>query len=104
MPRLIELVESPFGEHAVCTSLSGREEISKPYEFFLSILSPELNLGPMQVVGQEICVRIDRGDQPPRFVHGFVNHLLQVTWWPARRFNRGLTGPIACVSCHGYGS
>ncbi len=44
MPRLIELVDSPFGEHAVCTSLSGREEISKPYEFFLSILSPELNL------------------------------------------------------------
>ncbi len=75
MPRLIELVDSPFGEHAVCTSLSGREEISKPYEFFLSILSPELNLGPMQVVGQEICVRIDRGDQPPRFVHGFVNQL-----------------------------
>ncbi len=104
MPRLIELVKSPFGEHAVCTSLSGREEISKPYEFFLSILSPELNLGPMQVVGLEICVRIDRGDQPPRFVHGFVNQLAAGDLVASAKIQSGLTGPIACVSCHGYGS
>ncbi len=74
--RLLELEPTDlFGEKAILTSLSGREELSKPYEFMLNISSPKDNIRPEDVIGQPLAVRIDRGPNPPRFVHGYISHL-----------------------------
>src|SRR5690606_34612917 len=32
-------------------------------------------LKPQDVIGQPLAVKIDRGDEPPRFVHGYISHL-----------------------------
>lgn len=74
--RLLELIPSGlFGDKAIITSLSGREEISQPYEFSLTIASPQDKLKPEQVIGQPLAVKIDRGDEDPRFVHGYISHM-----------------------------
>lgn len=74
--RLLELIPSGlFGDKAIVTSLSGREEISQPYEFSLAIASPQDKLKPEQVIGQPLAVKIDRGDEDPRFVHGYISHM-----------------------------
>ncbi len=85
--RLLELVSTGlFGEEAIITSLNGREEISKPFEFHLSISSPKENLKPEQVIGQPLAVRIDRGDAEPRFIHGYVN-----SFWAGRYVSQDST-------------
>ena len=72
--RLLELVPTGlFGEAAIPTALDGREELSKPFEFTLTIVSPMLNLKPEQIIGQPLAVRIDRGEEEPRFIHGYIN-------------------------------
>lgn len=74
--RLLELIPNGlFGEKAILTSLSGREEISQPYEFSLTIASPKDKLKPEEIIGQPLAVKIDRGDEEPRFVHGYISHM-----------------------------
>ncbi|QDV25617.1 type VI secretion system Vgr family protein [Aureliella helgolandensis] len=74
--RLLELSPTDlFGEKAILTDLSGREEISQPYEFFLTIASPKDGLKPEEVVGRPLGVRIDREEKEPRFIHGYISHL-----------------------------
>ncbi|MCC7335897.1 MAG: type VI secretion system tip protein VgrG [Pirellulaceae bacterium] len=74
--RLLELIPSGlFGDKAIVTSLSGREEISQPYEFSLTIASPKDKLKPEEIIGQPLAVKIDRGDEEPRFVHGYISHM-----------------------------
>ena len=98
--RLLEIEPNElFGEPAILTSLSGREEISRPFEFSLSIASPKENIRPEDVIGQKLAVRIDRdeaefagktGTSPPdlaaedqRPAHALakcrVKHILAVT-------------------------
>jgi type VI secretion system secreted protein VgrG len=76
MPRLLELSPSNlFGEEAVLTRFEGREEMSRPFEFFLTIDSPKETIAPQDVIGKPIGVRLDRGDGPPRYFHGYISHL-----------------------------
>ena len=74
--RLLELEPTGlFGDQAILTSLSGREEISKPFEFSLSIASPKEDIKPQDVIGKPIAVRMDRGEEEPRYIHGYISHL-----------------------------
>jgi type VI secretion system secreted protein VgrG len=75
--RLIELEnQSLFGIDAVAVSVTGREEISRPFEYYVTIDSPNENIRPEDVIGKPLGVRIDRGDEKPRYIHGYINHLL----------------------------
>ena len=75
--RLLELqVKGPFGSEAVVLSISGREQISRPFEFHVELVSTELTLKPADVIGVPICVRLDRGEvDVPRYFHGYVSHM-----------------------------
>lgn len=76
MTRFLELTPtSLFGDEAVLARLDGREEISRPYEFMLTIDSPKESIAPADVIGKPLGVKIDRKDGPPRFVHGYISHL-----------------------------
>ena len=76
MSRLLELEPNGlFGPEAILTSLSGREEVSRPFEFSLTIASPKENIKPEEVIGQTLAVRIDRPGAEPRYVHGYISHL-----------------------------
>lgn len=74
--RLLELKPTNlFGDEATAIELSGREELSRLFEFTLVIASPKKEVKPEEVIGQPLGVRIDRGDgKTPRWVHGYVSH------------------------------
>ena len=74
--RLLEIEPNGlFGEQAILTSLSGREEMSRPFEFSLTIASPKEDIKPEDVIGQKLAVRIDRDAEEPRYIHGYISHL-----------------------------
>ncbi len=67
-----------FGDKAKLVSLTGREEISRPFEFNLSIASPNDNLRPGDIIGKALAVRMDYYDDEnppePRYIHGYISH------------------------------
>ena len=74
--RLLELKEKgPFTDDDVIISFSGREQISRPFEFHVEIMAKETKLTPDKIIGVPISVRLDRGDQEPRFFHGYVSQI-----------------------------
>ena len=80
--RLLELEPtSLFGADAILTHLSGREELSRPFDFMLTIASPNEKIKPEQIIGQPLAVRIDRDDQEPRYIHGYVS-----SFWAGNTF------------------
>jgi type VI secretion system secreted protein VgrG len=73
--RLLELKQtSLFGSDATITELVGREELSRLFEFQVTIASPKDKIKPEDVIGQAMAVRIDSTQKPPRWVHGYVSH------------------------------
>ncbi len=80
--RLLELEPtSLFGDEAILTHLSGREELSRPFDFMLTIASPNEKIKPDQIIGQPLAVRINRDDQEPRYIHGYVS-----SFWAGNTF------------------
>ncbi|MDZ4848554.1 MAG: type VI secretion system tip protein TssI/VgrG [Pirellulaceae bacterium] len=72
--RLLELEPtSLFGDESILTFLSGREELSRPFDFMLTIASTNDKLKPEQVIGQPLAVRINRGENEPRYIHGYIS-------------------------------
>lgn len=72
--RLLELKPTTlFGDEATVTELIGREEISRLFEFQITIASPKEKISPEEVIGQALAVRID-SNKAPRWVHGYVSH------------------------------
>lgn len=49
--------------------------MSRPFEFSLTIASPKENIKPEDVIGQKLAVRIDRDEEEPRYIHGYISHL-----------------------------
>lgn len=72
--RLLELEPTNlFGDEAILTFLSGREEISRPFDFMLTVASPDDKVKPEKVIGQPLAVRINRDEEEPRYIHGYVS-------------------------------
>lgn len=73
--RLLELEpRGLFGDDAILTTLDGREEISKPFDFLLTIASPKMTIKPEDVIGKPLAVRINRDEAEPRYIHGYVSN------------------------------
>jgi type VI secretion system secreted protein VgrG len=72
--RLLELEPTGlFGDEAILTSLQGREELSRPFDFELTIASPKNVIKPEDVIGQPLAVRINRDEEEPRYIHGYIS-------------------------------
>jgi len=80
--RLLELEPtSLFGSDAVLTHLTGSEELSRSFDFMLTIASPNEKIKPEQIIGMPLAVRIDRDDEEPRYIHGYVS-----SFWAGNTF------------------
>jgi type VI secretion system secreted protein VgrG len=67
-------VSSPLGEDALLlTAFTGREEISRLFQFQLDLLSNNDAVAPADVVGQPVTWAVHDVDSGPRFFHGHVN-------------------------------
>lgn len=72
--RLLELKPtSLFGDEAAVVELIGREEISRLFEFQVTIASPKEKIAAEDVIGQPLAVRID-SNKTPRWIHGYISH------------------------------
>ncbi len=75
--RMIEIESKDiFGPSAIATTLSAREEISRLYEYVITIASEKISLGPADIIGKPFCVSLSRqNDEQHRFFHGYINQV-----------------------------
>lgn len=66
----------PFSVSDVITSFSGREQLSRPFEFHLEVQSGNLLIKPEDAIGIAICIQLDGGEgKSPRYFHGYISHI-----------------------------
>ena len=60
-------------DELVLTAFSGREEVSRPFQFQLEMFSENLDIDPKKIVGQKVTFSVMRSDQSFRHFHGYVS-------------------------------
>jgi type VI secretion system secreted protein VgrG len=67
-------VSSPLGEDVLLlSSFTGREEISRLFQFQLELLSEKDTIAPADIVGRPLTWAVDHVDAEPRYFHGYVS-------------------------------
>lgn len=60
-------------------SISGTEEISRPFEFQLDLLSSDANVNFDDIIGKNVTVTVNSADgTPARFFNGFISRFTQL--------------------------
>lgn len=76
-------IKTPLGENELLiTSFSGREEMSRLFNFQLELISQQQNIKPNQIVGKPVTVSVETGAHEGnlRHFHGYVNRFVAGTW------------------------
>jgi type VI secretion system secreted protein VgrG len=72
--RRIAVEDNPLGKDVLLlTSLSGKEEISEPFNFQLEMLSGRENISSKEIVGKKVTFRVSYGGEEPRYFNGYVS-------------------------------
>src|SRR4029434_3197835 len=67
-------VETPLGKDVfLLTAFSGREEISRLFQFQLELLSENHAIDPATIIGKNLTFTIKLADKTPRYFNGFVS-------------------------------
>jgi type VI secretion system secreted protein VgrG len=66
-------INSPLGKDVLLlTGLSGREEMSRPFNFQLDLLSEKSDIAPADIVGKSVTFSVYPGQDAARHFNGFV--------------------------------
>ena len=77
MPRVMELV-TPLGEDVLLFhGMSAREEISRPFEYQLDLLSAKENVKFDDILGKNVTLKVALPDETTRFFNGYVTRVAQ---------------------------
>ena len=77
--RLIRMTQGPLGAGEVLlTSFSGREAISRLFQFQIEFVSTKLDLKASDLIGKDVTIEIDRQDvdgnaETPRYFHAYIS-------------------------------
>jgi type VI secretion system secreted protein VgrG len=71
-------IETPLGEDVLLlVSISGTEQLSRPFEFHLELASEEEQIKPSDIVGQNVTIRLNLPQDKVRYFNGFISHFTQ---------------------------
>jgi len=73
-------IETALGEDALLLiSFSGTEQLGRLFEYKLELASEDYQIEPESIVGQNVSIRLNLGDEEIRYFNGFVSHFTQLT-------------------------
>lgn len=72
-------ITTPFGaDKLLLDSFQGVEAISKPFQFYLTMHSADMDLAPATIVGASVTVKFAPGTGPKRYFHGIISKFMHV--------------------------
>ena len=75
--RLIQ-IDSPLGKDTLLLkSFAGSDAISRLFTFSVELLSENSSISFDQIVGQKVCISINRLDGDQRYINGFISRFSQ---------------------------
>ena len=72
--RLISLTTPLGDDKLLLTGLTGREAISRLFDFHLTTLSEDTAIDFTQIIGQKVTINITQSDDSQRYFNGIVSH------------------------------
>ena len=76
----IAAVGTPLGDDVLLLAgLHGTEELGRPFQYDLDLLSEDASIDFDQIVGHNISVRYELPDQTTRYFNGFVSRFVQTS-------------------------
>jgi type VI secretion system secreted protein VgrG len=72
-------VETPLGEDVLLlTSMSGTEQLSRPFEFQLELASEKPQIKSSDIIGQNVTMRLNLPNNKVRYFNGFISSFSQI--------------------------
>jgi len=71
-------IATPLGEDVLLlTSMSGTEQLGRPFRFELELTSEDHNIKYADIVGQNVTIRLNLSEDKARYFNGFVSRFTQ---------------------------
>lgn len=72
-------IGTPLGEEVLLlVSMSGTEQLSRPFEFQLELASENDKIKSSDIIGQNVTIRLNLSKDKFRFFNGYVSHFTQI--------------------------
>src|SRR6188474_313126 len=75
MTRVMEIT-TPLGDALLFHSMRGREEMSKPFEYQIDLLSVKKDVNPDDILGKNVTVKLALPDGSTRHFNGYVTRFV----------------------------
>ena len=77
MPRVMEIA-TPLGEGVLLFhTMKAREEMSRPFEYHLDLLSPKEDINLDEILGKNVDIKLGLADDEVRYFNGYVTRFAQ---------------------------
>jgi type VI secretion system secreted protein VgrG len=74
-------ISTPVGEDALLfRKLVGREELGRPFQYEVTLLSEQHEIAYKDIIGKNVTIGVDKGDDQPRFFNAFVSRFAQTNY------------------------
>lgn len=77
--RELAISDKPLGEDVLLLiSVSGTEQLGRLFEYQLELASEDHNITPESIIGQNVTIRFELGNDQTRYFNGYVSHFTQL--------------------------
>jgi len=78
--RDLAIGDKPLGEDVLLLiSVSGTEQLGRLFEYQLELASKDHQIAPEKIIGQNVTIRFELGNDETRYFNGYVSHFTQRT-------------------------
>jgi len=61
-------------------SMTGIERLGRPFQYELVLLSEKHDVDYKEIIGKNVTVSVDKGDQMPRYFNGLISRVGQANY------------------------